>query len=243
MNEEATEPAHVSSAAPKTRRSAPTGATSPSPPLSSSRRRTTTKTYDVYVRDMDVPLSADRKSSGAYTLVSAKNGGEEPASIRAEGTAATGPRTRAPKCGRTPRSPPTAATSLFRTPVKLASNLPERRRGGHPAAQLFVRDLQAEDDHSVSTAAGTKRWRTRQKASPPAARSVRPRSARMARPSPGWPPTRPSQTRFLCGESLNNRRALLPVAALAGTESGHPACHRYRRSRRPRVSARRGSRR
>ncbi len=34
---------------------------------------------DVYVRDMDVPLTANRKDSGAYTLVSAKNGGEEPA--------------------------------------------------------------------------------------------------------------------------------------------------------------------
>ena len=39
----------------------------------------TNENIDVYVRNMDVPLTADRKDSGAYTLVSAKSGGEEPA--------------------------------------------------------------------------------------------------------------------------------------------------------------------
>src|ERR1700735_3381508 len=39
----------------------------------------TNENVDVYVRDMDTPLTVDRKDSGAYTLVSAKNGSNEPA--------------------------------------------------------------------------------------------------------------------------------------------------------------------
>jgi hypothetical protein len=39
----------------------------------------TNENVDVYVRDMDVPLTAGRKDSGAYTLVSARDAGDEPA--------------------------------------------------------------------------------------------------------------------------------------------------------------------
>ena len=56
-----------------------TDATSPSPPRQQLVPQDTNENVDVYVRDMDVPLTADRTQSGAYTLVSAKNGGEEPA--------------------------------------------------------------------------------------------------------------------------------------------------------------------
>ena len=74
----------------------------------------TNENVDVYVRDMDVPLTADRKDSGAYTLVSAKSGGEEPATYapRSPPCRATN---RAPKCGRTPRSRADGRYVVFRT--------------------------------------------------------------------------------------------------------------------------------
>jgi hypothetical protein len=39
----------------------------------------TNDNIDVYVRDMNVPLTANRQTSGAYTLVSARSGGDAPA--------------------------------------------------------------------------------------------------------------------------------------------------------------------
>ncbi len=102
----------------------------------------TNENVDVYVRDMDVPLTADRKDSGAYILVSAKNGGDEPASYA-------------------PRSPPLPGANpgadvwpntsisangryvIFRTP-ELASDLPDRSTVETPAGNLFVRDIAAK---------------------------------------------------------------------------------------------------
>ena len=57
------------------RPSTPTGATSPSRPASAWSRATATTKLDVYVRDMAVPI----RQPGAYDLVSARDGGEEPA--------------------------------------------------------------------------------------------------------------------------------------------------------------------
>lgn len=102
----------------------------------------TNENVDVYVRDMDVPLAADRKSSGAYKLVSARTGGEEPASYA--------PR-EPPLPGANPGAdvwPNTAISAngryvLFRTP-ELASNLPDHVAVDTPAGNLFVRDLSAE---------------------------------------------------------------------------------------------------
>lgn len=96
---------------------------------------------DVYVRDMDVPLTAGRKDSGAYTLVSAKNGGDEPA--------AYAPRVQ-PLKGEEPGAEVWPNTSIsadgryvvFRT-TELNSNLPDRTATETPPLQLFVRDLQA----------------------------------------------------------------------------------------------------
>jgi Tol biopolymer transport system component len=114
----------------------------------------TNENVDVYVRDMDVALAADRKSSGAYKLVSAKTGGEEPASYA--------PR-EPPLPGANPGSdvwPNTAISAngryvLFRTP-ELASNLPDHVALDTPAGNLFVRDLSAETTTLITrTAAGS----------------------------------------------------------------------------------------
>jgi hypothetical protein len=97
---------------------------------------------DVYVRDMDVPLAVDRKDSGAYALVSAKDGDEEPASYA--------PRS-PPLPGANPGAdvwPNTAISAngryvVFRTP-ETASDLPDRIALDTPAGNLFVRDLFAK---------------------------------------------------------------------------------------------------
>ena len=114
----------------------------------------TNENVDVYVRDMDVPLAADRKSSGAYKLVSAMTGGEEPASYA--------PR-EPPLPGANPGAdvwPNTAISAngryvLFRTP-ELASNLPDHVAVDTPAGNLFVRDLSAETTTLITrTSAGS----------------------------------------------------------------------------------------
>ena len=62
-------------AAPRTRRSAPTAATSPSRRHSQSGPADTNDNVDVYVRDMDVPIG----QPGAFDLVTARDGGDVPA--------------------------------------------------------------------------------------------------------------------------------------------------------------------
>ena len=104
---------------------------------------------DVYVRDMDVPLTAARKDSGAYTLVSARDGGDEPATYA--------PR-EPPLKGAEPGSevwPNTAISAdgryvVFRT-TELKSNLPDHAAVDTPPGQLFVRDLQAKDDDAAES--------------------------------------------------------------------------------------------
>lgn len=102
----------------------------------------TNENVDVYVRDMDVPLTADRKHSGAYTLISAKNGGDEPANYAPRNP---------PLPGANPGSDVWPNTSIsangryvvFRTP-ELASDLPDRTTVETPAENLFVRDITAK---------------------------------------------------------------------------------------------------
>jgi Tol biopolymer transport system component len=103
---------------------------------------------DVYVRDMNVPLSADRKDSNAYTLVSAKDGGDEPATYA--------PREH-PLAGEEPGAEVWSNTSisadgryvLFRT-TESASDLPDGASPSTPPLQLFVRDLQAKSTTLVT---------------------------------------------------------------------------------------------
>ena len=105
---------------------------------------------DVYVRDMDVPLTADRAAGGAFALVSARDGGDEPAHYE-------------------PRNPPLPSGEpgsavfagqaisgdgryvAFRT-TEQASDLPDRGALDTPPGNVFVRDLQAHRTVLVSKA-------------------------------------------------------------------------------------------
>lgn len=97
---------------------------------------------DVYVRDLAVPLAADRAASGAFQLVSARDGGDVPATYE--------PRV-PPLPGRTPGTAvyPGQAISgdgryvAFRT-VEQASDLPDRPSAETPGGNVFVRDLVAK---------------------------------------------------------------------------------------------------
>ncbi len=154
--------------------------------------------YDVYVRDMDVPLTADRKTSGAYTLVSAKSGGEEPAAYVSKET---------PQPGREPGAEVWPNTSIsadgryvaFRT-GEVTSSLPDDAGVETPQQQLFVRDLQAKTTTLIST---------QKKGEPeegkPAGGAIGPTTISGDGSTVSWVATNaPSQTRFLPGESLNN---------------------------------------
>ncbi|HST39550.1 MAG TPA: hypothetical protein VLK58_08575 [Conexibacter sp.] len=97
---------------------------------------------DVYVRDMALPLPADRASGGAYQLVSARDGGDEPATYA--------PREE-PLPGRNPGAAvyPGQAISgdgrrvVFRT-TEQSSDLPDRAELDTQPGNVFVRDLQAK---------------------------------------------------------------------------------------------------
>lgn len=97
---------------------------------------------DVYVRDMDVPLGSDRAAGGAYALVSARDGGDVPA-------------TYAPRTPPLPSGDPGSAVFpgqgisgdgryvAFRT-TEQGSDLPARPSGDTPPGNVFVRDLAAK---------------------------------------------------------------------------------------------------
>jgi Tol biopolymer transport system component len=101
----------------------------------------TNENIDVYVRDMDMPLIADRESSGAYTLVSAQNGGDAPATYD---DVLVNP----PVPGGDPGAevwPNTAISAngqyvAFRS-AELPSSLPDNPTPTTPPDQVFVRDL------------------------------------------------------------------------------------------------------
>jgi Tol biopolymer transport system component len=104
----------------------------------------TNDNIDVYVRDMDVPLSADRKDSGAYKLVSALDGSEDPPAYD-ESSVPT------PIPGGDPGAdlwPNTSISAdgnyvLFRS-AELRSSLPGGGALLTPKNQLFVRDVAGE---------------------------------------------------------------------------------------------------
>lgn len=100
---------------------------------------------DVYVRDMTVP----KRSPGAFTLVSAKSGGDVPATYA--------PRP-VPLPGRNPGADvwPGVALSadgrsvVFRT-VEVSSDLPDRGAADTPGYNVFVRNLDTKATRLVST--------------------------------------------------------------------------------------------
>jgi hypothetical protein len=109
---------------------------------------------EVYERDMDVPLNADRADSGAYTLVSAQNGSEEPPVYKNSLVPEPIP-------GGDPGSEvwPNMAISangayvLFRV-AELPSSLPEGSAPAGPNDELFVRDLPAKTTTLVTRTEG-----------------------------------------------------------------------------------------
>jgi WD40-like Beta Propeller Repeat len=103
---------------------------------------------DVYVRDMAVPLTADRAASGAYRLASARDGGDVPAAYE-------------PRVPPVPWGNPGSAVHpgqaisgdgryvAFRS-VEQASDLPDRPAVETPGGNVFVRDLVARRTVLVS---------------------------------------------------------------------------------------------
>ena len=105
---------------------------------------------DVYVRDMAVPLAEDRAASGAFALVSARDGGDDPAHY-------------APRSPPLPSGEPGAAAFpgqgisgdgryvAFRT-TEQASDLPASGALDTPPGNVFVRDLVQDRTVLVSRA-------------------------------------------------------------------------------------------
>jgi hypothetical protein len=152
----------------------------------------TNENVDVYVRDMDVPLTPDRQDSGAYRLVSAKSGGEEPATYGASNQSFPGDQPGAEVW------PNTAISAdgnyvVFRT-GEVTSDLPD---GGSVIApeQLFVRSLSDRTTTLVNReTAGVA----------PAGGAVGPASISGDGTTVAWVGTNaPAQTVFLPGESLS----------------------------------------
>jgi Tol biopolymer transport system component len=148
---------------------------------------------DVYVRDMDVPLAADRKYSGAYTLVSAKDGGDEPATYAPRNP---------PLPGANPGAdvwPNTAISAdgryvVFRT-TEPKSNLPDHAAVDTEPGQLFVRDLQAKTTTLLSRDMTS---------GEPAGGAGGPAAISADGSTVAWVATNAAaQTRFLTGESLD----------------------------------------
>jgi Tol biopolymer transport system component len=168
----------------------------------------TNENADVYVRDMDVPLGADRKNSGAYTLVSARSGGEEPAFYSPgnprlpgnESGSQVWPNTSISADGR---------YVVFST-TEQESDLPDGTALSTPPEQLFVRDLLTKTTTLITrTEAG-------QEPGPrcgaggasaggePACGAIGPATISADGSTVSWVGTDASaQTRFLPGESLN----------------------------------------
>jgi Tol biopolymer transport system component len=116
----------------------------------------TNENVDVYVRDMELPLTVDRKGTSAFTLVSAQNGSDTPAAYDDS-------KISPPLAGGDPGAelwPNTAISAngryvLFRSENLVLSSLPDRSAPTTPPGQLFVRDLLAKTTTLVNqTSAG-----------------------------------------------------------------------------------------
>ncbi len=152
----------------------------------------TNENVDVYVRDMSVPLTAAREDSGAYTLVSADNAGDQPAKYGATSQGFPGDRPG------TEVWPNTAISAdgkdvVFRT-LEVTSDLPNGIDGTRPE-QLFVRDLENKTTTLISHI---------ENSSEPAGGVAGPASISGDGTTVSWVATNaPVQTRFLPGESLS----------------------------------------
>lgn len=161
---------------------------------------------DVYVRDMSVPLTVDRRQSGAYTLVSAKSGGDEAATYA--------PREQ-PIKGAEPGSdvwPNTSISSdgryvVFRT-TESKSDLPDHAAVDTPPGQLFVRDLQTRTTVLLTRKATSATYPSGDPASspegPPTGPATGPATISADGSTVSWVSAdAPEQTRFLRGENTS----------------------------------------
>jgi Tol biopolymer transport system component len=150
---------------------------------------------DVYVRDMNSPITTDPKTSGAFTLASAQNGSEAPP-VYDDSSIVT------PIPGGDPGTqlwPNTAISAdgryvLFRT-SEVKSSLPEGTTPETEPNQLFVRDLQAKTTTLVTrvTTSGA-----------PAGGAEGPATLSADGSTVAWVGhNAPAQTKFLAGESPN----------------------------------------
>lgn len=102
---------------------------------------------DAYVRDMTVPV----RSPGAFELVSAKDGGDTPATYGPRDPSVDFP-------GRNPGADVTRGTSIsgdgrlvvFRTSQTVTSDLPDRPAADTPELQLFIRDRTAKTTRLIT---------------------------------------------------------------------------------------------
>jgi Tol biopolymer transport system component len=152
----------------------------------------TNENIDVYVRDMDVPLASDRAASGAYDLVSAVSGSDQPPTYGSPSRAVPGDVSGAEVWPSTSISAD-GSKVVFRTP-EVTSNLPDGTSVVQPE-QLFVRDILRQTTTLIShdlnggEAAGG---------------AAGPASISGDGTTVSWVATNaPAQTRFLPGESLN----------------------------------------
>jgi hypothetical protein len=170
----------------------------------------TNSNVDVYVRDMNVPLSPDRAAPGAYSLASAKDGADTPASY------APTPSSPPPFAGkRNPGSEVPPGTSIsadgrfvaFRT-VEWNSDLPAGATTDTPPGQVLVRDVLAKHTTLLTTTSQTG-------GATPLGKPAGGAGAAMSISADGstvaWlGGNAPAQTRFLNGESTDpNRRYYL----------------------------------
>jgi hypothetical protein len=160
--------------------------------------RDTNENVDVYVRDMGVQLTPTRMDSGAYTLASARDGGDEPTTYAPRNP---------PLPGAEPGSEVWPNTSIsadgryvvFRT-TELASNLPDHATVDTPPRQLFVRDVHAHTTTLLSRDTAT----VIHSSGDPAGGVTGPASISTDGTTVAWVTTNaPAQTRFLPGESLD----------------------------------------
>jgi hypothetical protein len=154
---------------------------------------------EVYERNMDVPLTADRTGSSAYTLVSAENGSEQPPVYENSLVAQPIP-------GGNPGSEvwPNSAISangefvLFRV-AELPSSLPAGSSPTTPPDQLFVRDVRTQ-----TTTLVTRKKDGEPEEGGPAGGAGGPATLSADGSTVAWLGARaPSQTVFLPGEDLD----------------------------------------
>jgi hypothetical protein len=159
----------------------------------------TNENVDVYVRDMSVPLTPGRSDSGAYTLVSAKSGGSEPASYVTHGPSVPGAEAGAEIWPNTSISGD-GNYVVFRT-TEVTTDLPDHATVDTAPEQLLVRDVRAQ----TTTLIGREPTNAKYASGDPAGGAIGPATISGDGSTVAWVSTNaPVQTVFLPGEPENS---------------------------------------